>query len=316
MDGLLVVDKPVGPTSHDIVARVRRALRERHIGHTGTLDPMASGVLPLVLGRATRLARFLSSSDKRYLATLRLGFSTDTYDALGQPSRGPHPGPLPPFAIINRALDAFRGTFAQQPPAFSAKKIDGRRSYQLARGRARDSHTSLSAVPAPPALPAPVSVTTASVEIVGVERDLVTLSVVCSAGFYVRSLAHDLGEALGVGAHLTALLRTGTSGVTLADAVSMAEIDAGESRLEWARAAIIPLELMLPALPRVDLTQEGADRAAKGRDLSLQHASGSFPSVPQEPGAHFRLFDAEGGLIGIAERSATPGLLHPAVVLV
>src|SRR5438552_1546326 len=137
LDGLLVIDKPVGPTSHDVVARVRRILGERRVGHTGTLDPLASGVLLLVIGRATRLAQFLSADMKRYEATIRLGFSTDTYDALGQPTTATYQGALPSAERIEEALNLFRGTFAQQPPAFSAKKIDGRRSYRIARAHRR-----------------------------------------------------------------------------------------------------------------------------------------------------------------------------------
>src|SRR4051812_43461174 len=156
MDGLLVVDKPAGPTSHDVVAIVRRVVGERRIGHTGTLDPAATGVLPLVLGRATRLARFLSSSDKEYEARVRVGIETDTYDADGQPVGVAHAGLSPSRDEIDRALDAFRGTFLQKPPAYSAKKIDGQRSYALARvarlkPRAPESE--------PRATPAPVLVT-------------------------------------------------------------------------------------------------------------------------------------------------------------
>ena len=149
LDGLLVVDKPVGPTSHDVVARVRRLLGERRIGHTGTLDPLASGVLLLVIGRATRLAQFLNTDAKRYEATIRLGFATDTYDATGRPTTAAFDGAMPTRDRIEAALDAFRGTFLQQPPAFSAKKIGGRRSYRLARAHQK---------PAEPALPTPVAV--------------------------------------------------------------------------------------------------------------------------------------------------------------
>lgn len=316
MDGLLAIDKPVGPTSHDVVARVRRSLLERRVGHTGTLDPMASGVLPLVLGRATRLARFLSSGDKRYLGTVRLGWPTDTQDALGQPLRPAYTGSMPSAEAIEQALEAFRGTFMQQPPAFSAKKIDGRRSYQLARSHARDLlRTALAAAPARPALPAPVTVTARSVEIVGVDGDLITLSVVCSAGFYIRALAHDLGEALGVGAHLAALRRTETSGVSLEDAISVEEVEGGSQGIERARAAIIPLERMLPALARATLTREGAERVAKGRDVEIGQMSEPFP-VAQDPGAAVRLFDPGGALIAIGEQARRPGILHPAVVLV
>ncbi len=151
MDGLLVVDKPAGPTSHEVVARVRRALGERRIGHTGTLDPAATGVLPLVLGRATRLARFLSSSEKSYDAVLRLGVATDTNDAQGTPAGAPYQGPLPSREAIDRALDRFRGAFLQQPPAYSAKKIDGERSYRLARAASRQ--LSSTGAGAPPGVP-------------------------------------------------------------------------------------------------------------------------------------------------------------------
>src|SRR5712671_6150431 len=142
LDGVLVVDKPVGPTSHDVVARVRRILGEPRIGHTGTLDPMASGVLPLVVGRATRLVRFLTADDKRYEATIRFGFSTDTYDAQGQPASPRYEGMMPSRDAVEDALGVFRGTFLQQPPAFSAKKIDGRRSHKLARARRRAAQVS------------------------------------------------------------------------------------------------------------------------------------------------------------------------------
>src|SRR6187455_2596841 len=153
LDGLLVVDKPVGPTSHDVVARLRRVLGERRIGHTGTLDPGASGVLPLVLGRATRLARFLSGANKSYEAIVRFGFATDTYDFEGQPVGEPSETVAPAREQIETALEAFRGTFEQQPPAFSAKKIAGQRSYVAAR--ADRKRLAQPALPAVPALPGP-----------------------------------------------------------------------------------------------------------------------------------------------------------------
>src|SRR5947209_1484568 len=157
MDGLLVIDKPAGPTSHDVVARVRRALRERRIGHTGTLDPGATGVLPLVIGRATRLARFLSARDKQYEAVIRFGTATDTYDAQGIPSGVRHQGVWPSDSEIEAAVATFRGTSLQQPPAFSAKKIEGKRSHKLARGRGSDrGQTPLQFLPAPVAVTAHV----------------------------------------------------------------------------------------------------------------------------------------------------------------
>src|SRR5262249_4173491 len=177
MDGVLVADKPAGPTSHDVVQRMRRLLKERSIGHTGTLDPMATGVLVLVLGRATRLAQFMSAGDKSYDAVVTLGVSTDTYDADGEPVGERDRGPLPSRDAIDAALDAFRGTFLQQPPAYSAKKIAGERSYKLARLGSDPRQT----------LPAPVTVTASAIDLIAVNDDQVTLKVDCSAGFYIRS---------------------------------------------------------------------------------------------------------------------------------
>jgi tRNA pseudouridine55 synthase len=308
MDGLLVIDKPPGPTSHDVVARVRRVLGERRIGHTGTLDPAASGVLPLVLGRATRLARFLSAGTKTYDAVLRLGVATDTYDAAGQPVGERSTGRAPTRDEIEAALDAFRGTFLQQPPAYSAKKIAGRRSYVAARA----SRWSSSALPAPTVLPAPVSVTVYRADIMEVAADCVTLSVECSAGFYVRSLAHELGVRLGVGAHLATLRRTASAGLTLADAIPL---DVVERSRDDAIAAIVPLGHMLSGLSSVVLTDDGVERATHGRDIgAAEVTTGEWPRTPPLR-LPIRLLDQRGQLIGIAEPAATPGLLHPSVVL-
>src|SRR5262245_56146341 len=163
MDGLLIIDKPPGPTSHDVVARLRRVLGERRIGHTGTLDPAATGVLALVVGRATRLARFLTPGDKEYDAVIRLGSSTDTADAEGATIGDAYAGPWPDRDAIDAALDAFRGSFLQRPPVFSAKKVSGQRSYRLARAQQT----------APDHVPAAVPVTAHAVEIVDVDADRV-----------------------------------------------------------------------------------------------------------------------------------------------
>jgi tRNA pseudouridine55 synthase len=317
VDGLLIVDKPVGPTSHDVVARVRRVLAERRIGHTGTLDPAASGVLPLVVGRATRLAQFLSAADKAYEATVRLGVETDTRDSLGRTVGVPHTGPFPTRDAIDRALDEFRGTFLQQPPVYSAKKIGGERSHRLARaGQARGIAPAL----ATPVLPAPVPVTAHAIEIVGCEDDRVTLVVTCSAGFYIRSLAHDLGERLGTGAHLEALRRTRSGDATIALAVPLATVEGDRGA---AIAALVPLVNVLGSLTSVTLTDEGARRAGHGRDLGPSDVTGgtlAFQQRTQAPVSgsppRFRLLDRQGNLIGVAETARSPGLLHPAVILV
>lgn len=314
MDGLLIIDKPCGPTSHDVVARVRRATGERRIGHTGTLDPAASGVLPLVLGRATRLARFLSAGDKAYDATIRLGVETDTYDAEGTPMGTPHEGPLPGRADVEQALASWRGTFLQQPPRYSAKKIDGVRSYTLARAAARRPP----AEPREPREPSPVSVTAHAIDLVEIDGDRLVLRVVCSAGFYVRSLAHDLGARLGVGAHLAGLRRTRSGGLTLAEAVPLDALErALEDDPDAASCWLMPLSGMLAHLPAVVLTEEEALMVTHGRDVRRTHAETGAAAPPAAPRAPFvRLLGPAGDLLGIAESTATPGLLHPSIVLV
>jgi tRNA pseudouridine55 synthase len=314
VDGLLIVDKPVGPTSHDVVARVRRVLDERRIGHTGTLDPAASGVLALVVGRATRLAQFLSAADKAYEATVRLGVETDTYDSLGQRVGAPHTGPFPTRESIDRALDEFRGTFLQQPPVYSAKKIGGKRSHRLARaGQAR---AIVAGLHTPALLPAAVQVTARVIEMTGCEDDRVTIGVTCSAGFYLRSLAHDLGERLGTGAHLEALRRTRSGDATIAAAMPLAMVERDRGA---AIAALVPLANVLAALTSVILTDEGARRAGHGRDLGPSDFAGGTlalqPAGTSGPSPRFRLLDRQGNLIGVAEAARTPGLLHPAVIL-
>ncbi|HUK35252.1 MAG TPA: tRNA pseudouridine(55) synthase TruB [Vicinamibacterales bacterium] len=295
MDGLIVIDKPAGPTSHDVVARMRRVLGERRIGHTGTLDPNASGVLPLVIGRATRLAKFLSGERKRYEAIVRLGVSTTTYDGEGTQVGLRWTGPLPSRAELERALEGFRGSFLQQPPAFSAKKIDGERSYASARSGAA-------------VMPAPVTVTVDRLDIIELVQDELTLHVECSAGFYVRSLAHDLGKCLGTGAHLSALRRTASGALTLDDAVPL---EFAERSREEAIDALLPLDAMLPQFGAVVLNDEGLLRVVHGRNIGMSEVvSGSL-----DVAGPIRLVDQRGQLVAIAERTAASGVLHPSVVL-
>lgn len=316
MDGLLIVDKPVGPSSHDVVVRVRRALREKRIGHTGTLDPLASGILALVLGRATRLAKYLSGDDKTYEADIRLGVATTTYDAKGAATAAAYSGEWPDRVTIDRALDEFRGTFAQQPPPYSAKMIDGKRSYTLARKATAETLT----------MPALAEVATRTIDLVEVAGDRIRMRVECSAGFYIRSLAHDLGVRLGTGAHLTGLRRTAAGDFTLAQAVPA---DLVERHPEQAAAAVIPLAAMLPGLAIAFLNESGEQRVAHGRDLGPADVTERRPSTgsgrPERADgraslstggrAGIRLVDRQGRLLGIAEEGARSGLLHPSVVL-
>jgi tRNA pseudouridine55 synthase len=332
MDGLLLVDKPAGPTSHDVVARMRRALREKRIGHTGTLDPLATGLLPLVLGKATRLAQFLSASDKSYDATIRLGFATDTADAHGVTIGEVYAGAWPTRDAIEAALEPFRGTFMQRPPAFSAKKIDGRRSYAIARAaragaglksRAAgesDLAASLARLEPPgpagpaggPALSAPVSVTTHHLEVVSAVSNCVTLRVDCSAGFYIRSLAHDLGERLGIGAHLTALRRTRSGDFDLTRAITL---DEAERDPALAARSMVAMSGMLPGAPSVTLTGEGIRHVTHGRAVGpADWLAGHM--VPAQNAPLVRLLDLSGELVALGRLTDDSQLLHPFVVLV
>ena len=335
MDGLLVIDKPAGPTSHDVVARMRRALGERRIGHTGTLDPAATGVLPLVIGRATRLARFMSD-DKSYLATIRLGVRTDTADATGQPIGERYAGPMPSMGAIDAALDAFRGYFVQQPPAFSAKRIGGTRSYALARAAARRDGGKSGHATDGLTLPAPVTVNASALNLIAIDGDTLALEVRCSSGFYVRSLARDLGEQLGTGAHLSALRRTRSGDAGLEQAIGLDEAERDPAR---AAATMIPLRRLLPHLPSVVLTEDGVNDTVHGRMLYTSGLAPSSPGGPnpgspaqhlrwgessgspaQHPGRSdsrfVRLFGPTGELVGIAAPGEAPGSLRAAVVLV
>lgn len=295
MDGVLVVDKPVGPTSHDIVACARRALGISRVGHTGTLDPNASGVLPLVLGRATRLAQFMSAREKEYLATVRLGTSTDTYDAAGTVVRDGEA--IPTREQVERALSGFRGTFEQMPPPHSAKKVDGVRAYKHARAST------------PVALrPAVVTVTT--LELLDMRGPDVQLRVECSAGFYVRSLAHDLGIALGTAALLQTLVRTRSGVFTLDDAVDLSVLT--PERRTDAAAAVRSMDTLLLDVHAVRLTPDGVRRARHGQPLAPPDCQ---VGIPVGEASLVRLLDPDGHLLGLARPSDVTGVLHPSLVL-
>ncbi len=304
-DGVIVIDKPAGPTSHDVVAVLRRAMRGRKVGHTGTLDPLASGVLPLVIGKATRLAQFLSAAEKEYDAHIELGVRTTTLDRGGEVvtrERVRPPSELT-AAMIEDAVAEFRGTYLQQPPVFSAKKIDGDRAYDLARRNA-------------PVRLQPVQVTATVLEVTEWRGTTLRLRLVCSAGYYVRSLADAIGERLGTGGHLAGLVRTRSGDFTLEAAVGLDVVD---RHPDEAVARVIPLTALLPSLPAVTLTPEGASLAARGGFISPSHVTGPSTTLPA---GRVRLLHPDGHLIAIAEpRSGghfgglSPHFLHPNVVL-
>ena len=210
MNAVLIIDKPAGLTSHDVVNRARRILGERSIGHLGTLDPMATGVLPLVTGNLTRLAQFYTASEKTYEGSIRFGFATDTYDADGEPTTTPQEVLLRPEDIESLAA-RFRGVIEQTPPPFSAKKIKGVPAYKLARQQKE-------------VVLKPVQVEIKEFEILAVDADRVRFRARVASGTYMRSVAHDMGRALACGAHLEALRRTAVAEFTLADAHTLEEL--------------------------------------------------------------------------------------------
>lgn len=264
MDGVLVVDKPEGPTSHDVVAVARRALGVRQVGHAGTLDPMATGVLVLMVGSATRLARFLSDQPKAYDATILLGVETDSGDRTGQVvSRAAAGTSWPDPGAVRDALGRLHGTHEQLPPAHSAKWVGGARAYTLARAGAT--------VPVRAA-----SVTLHDASIVSYEPPRLRLAIRCSAGFYVRALARDLGRMLGCGATLEALRRTGSADFTLEQAVALDILASGR---EAAWQHLVPMERLLPRLPAARLTPTGERKARHGNDLSAADLEGTPPAA-------------------------------------
>jgi tRNA pseudouridine55 synthase len=280
----VLVDKPAGMTSHDVVQRVRRALGTRAVGHTGTLDPFATGLLVMLVGRATRLARFVEAQPKTYLATARLGTRTTTDDLTGRVVET-EPKPLVPEPRVREAVAGFVGTQRQQPPVFSAKLIGGERSYRRAR---RGEAVEL----------ADVSVTVHSIDLVEYQPPELSFRATVSAGTYIRAIARDLGERLGVGAHLTRLRRESIGSLRVEDAVALDAVSA---------AAVMPAGRVLSDLPSVDLDQSARDDVVHGRAVLDGRAAGQ-----RGGGAEVALLVA-GELIAIAQ--AEEGWLRPKVVL-
>ncbi len=293
MDGVIVIDKPEGWTSHDVVAKARGILKTRHVGHLGTLDPIATGVLPLIVDRATRLARYYTRSDKVYEGVVRCGWSTDTYDRAGQPTSAKTPV-FSSAADVDRALDRFRGEFRQTPPPVSAKNVSGRRAYDLAREGA-------------PVELDPVCVEVFELALLGVEGPDIRLRVHCSGGTYVRSIAHDLGVALGCGAHLLELRRTASGEFHIGQALAipqLQEMAAGERLAE----AFVPAAQMLPDLPSVLVDDAVAAQIRHGRNFPVS------PFRAQPAARRVKAVTREGALIAIGE-AVLPNLYHPVVVL-
>ena len=308
MDGVLIIDKPAGWTSHDVVARARRLLRERRVGHTGTLDPFATGVLVLLVGSATRLAQFLSGAEKEYEAVVRLGYRTETGDLTGARAGDIKECRDWRRADIEAAFEGLRGEIEQVPPMYSAKKVRGQKLYELAR-RGEEVERK------------PVRVTIRELEFGLPGREAVyrnadgtcdvPVRVVCSAGTYVRALAESLGERLGVGAHLTELRRTRAGSFRVSDAVTLERL---QESAEGARAdeALIPLNAALPEMPAVHLTEVDERRVAHGVEVRAP-AEGAAASWPD--GGHVRLLGASGALVAVGVYDARRGTVRPRVGL-
>jgi tRNA pseudouridine55 synthase len=290
-NAVMVVDKPAGWTSHDVVARLRSILKERSIGHLGTLDPMATGVLPLVTGKFTRLCQFYSDSEKGYEGTVRLGFATDTYDAEGEAAGPITDNPKVTLEQLRLLTESFVGNSWQMPPSFSAKKIGGVPAYKLARKK-QDVRLQ------------PVEVVVKEFTVGWIQGDIVEFRCRVSSGTYVRSLAHDLGQKLGIGAHLASLRRTAAAEFTIEQAHTLEEIAAAAAQGSLTEVLLHPRRL-LPAIPCVTADQEAIGRIRHGRTVNLPEMSDS---------KWVKVFAGQSELICLASRVAGT-LFHPKVVL-
>jgi tRNA pseudouridine55 synthase len=293
MDGAIVVDKPKNWTSHDVVGKMRRIAGTRRVGHLGTLDPMATGVLPVLLNRATRLSQFLMKADKEYDAVIRFGFATTTFDAEGEPVGSPV-AVLLDRSALEQELEVFRGDIEQVPPPVSAKKVGGVPAYKLVR---REVEFEL----------LPVRVTVYALELISCDVDRARVRVHCSSGTYVRRIAHDLGVAMGCGAHLESLRRTraGCFGIGMAKPLEVLQTMASEGRLA---DALISSAQLLPDFPeeRVDAPTAGMIR--QGRDFRVS------PFRVRSGSRYVKAVTEDGDLIAIGQM-VLPNLYHPMLVL-
>ncbi len=291
MDGVLVIDKPSGLTSHDVVNRVRRILHERSVGHLGTLDPLATGVLPLVAGCMTRLAQFYTASEKTYEGAIRFGFATDTYDAEGEPLAPPQEVKVT-LEQLRELSSRFKGHIRQMPPPFSAKKIHGVPAYKLAR---KHKEVELQ----------PVEVEIKEFELLECEGEQAHFRARVASGTYMRSVAHEMGQALGCGAHLAGLRRTGLGEFILADAHTLEGLEEAAQQGQAEDLFIHPRKL-LPEMPSVTASEEIAARIRVGRAVNLPELSRA---------RQVKVFQGQSQLIAIATRVAGT-LFHPKIVLV
>ena len=311
MDGILIIDKPAGPTSHDVIARVRRILHERRVGHTGTLDPFATGVLVVLVGRATRLAQFLTSADKEYEAVIRLGCATDTGDITGKPLKGPSETEKPRIACsdgeIEAALQSLCGEINQVPPMYSAKKSEGRKLYELAR-RGKEIARQPVCVQVYTFKP-----TKSGGQLLQDNADGtvdLAVRVVCSAGTYIRTLAEDFGKLLGLGAHLAELRRTRAGDFLAKDASTLEQLKQSVAEGSLGTNLLAP-DAALPRMPFVHLSVSETLRARHGMAIPMK----VVPAEIWADGEKVRMYDNEGNLMAIGIYNQARRLLRPQVVL-
>jgi tRNA pseudouridine55 synthase len=294
LNGIIVVDKAEGWTSHDVVNKMRRLASTKKVGHLGTLDPIATGILPLVIGRATRLAQFYTRRDKVYEAIVRFGFATDTYDRAGVPTSPETTPPPLDAAFLEPYLQRFRGKLLQTPPAVSAKKVDGRPAYELARKKIAVEL-------------APVEVQVYELTLLAIDGSDIRVRAHCSAGTYLRAIAHELGSAVGCGAHLYQLRRVESGEFSLDRAQTLEKLQelATEGRLS---EALIPSVQLLPEFPSeyVDAVTEAQIR--QGRDFQVS------PFRVQKGAQYVKAVSRAGDLVAIGEIKL-PNLYHPIVVV-
>jgi tRNA pseudouridine55 synthase len=303
ISGVLILDKPAGLTSHDVVAWVRRLLHISQVGHFGTLDPSATGVLPISVGKATRFAQFYLKSRKAYEGNMRFGFSTDTYDATGKPTSEVR---LPTLDrdVLEKLFREFTGRLMQTPPPFSAKRVGGVRAYELAR-----KHQPVSL--------APVEVEIYALELLGLEQDQARLAVECSGGTYVRSLVHDLGQRMGCGAHLLGLRRTAVAEFTESRAISLERLSdlVHEGR---APSYLVPLEALLPDCPELIVRGREEVGVRHGHQFQLAQTlrPGRGSACQRSPVVTLlKILNPERRLIAVA-RHVSGDVYHPNLVLV
>jgi len=299
MNGILIIDKPDGITSHDVVSRVRRIIKTKRVGHTGTLDPFATGVMVVLVGQATRLAQFLDKDIKEYEALVRFGFETDTGDRTGTPTVTGQD--LPSTPQIERALPEFTGEIQQTPPMYSAKKIDGKKLYELARKGETVERKAITVTIHELILSEPPVVTGGLSD--GLETAIIRVK--CSAGTYIRTLAEDIGRKIGCGAHLSELRRTAAGKFTFREIITLEQLE----MLEDPATALIPMIKAVSHMPEFVLPEDRVDKTQNG--LLTRTPTLDFPD-----GEPIRMVDEEGELVAIGFFDAAEKFIQPKVVLV